>query len=89
MFLPDESHFFYFAQGDENAQGIFLGTLDSPESVRITSSDVAGAFLTPGWLVWVRAQALVEEGRILVLEIMGYMANFYRHYYQHQRGDAK
>jgi eukaryotic-like serine/threonine-protein kinase len=70
-FLPGGQQFLFFVPGTPENQGIYLGSLDSEVTTRLTGSDTAGAYLSPGWLVWVqggtlRARRLDVEGRKLV-----------------------
>jgi serine/threonine protein kinase len=70
-FLPGGRQFLFFAQGSPDTQGIYLGSLDSKETTRLTASDTGGAYLSPGWLVWIQAGTLRVgrldlEGRKLV-----------------------
>jgi Tol biopolymer transport system component len=57
-------------QGSPEIQGIYLGSLDSKETTRLTASDTGGAYLS-GYLVWMQAGILQArrfdvEGRKLV-----------------------
>jgi hypothetical protein len=65
-FLPDGRQFLFYARGTTETAGIFLGSLDSAETKRLTAADAGGAYLPSGWLLWVRAGTLV--GRRLDLE---------------------
>ena len=63
--------FLFFALGSPDTQGIYLGSLDSKETTRLTASDTGGAYLPPGWLVWMqagtlRARRMDLDGRKLV-----------------------
>jgi len=44
-FLPDGRHFLFYASGTSDAAGIYLGTLDAPDTHRLTTADAAGIFL--------------------------------------------
>ena len=61
QFLPDGRRFFFFVQGPPDTQGVYLGTLDSPQAQRLTPADVAGAYLPPGWLLYMRQGTLVAR----------------------------
>jgi len=62
QFLPHGRQFLFFVQAqDPELQGIYLGALDSTESHRLTAADTAGAFLAPGWLVFLRQATLVAR----------------------------
>lgn len=60
-FLPDGRRFLFYSQGTADIAGIYLGSLDSPEVQRLTEADAAGVYLSPGWLVFVRAGPLVGQ----------------------------
>jgi Tol biopolymer transport system component len=66
-FLPDGRHFLFYAQGAPDTVGIYLGTLDAPDTHRLTAADAAGvSWASPsvaadGWLLWVRAGTLVAQ----------------------------
>ncbi len=70
--LPDGRRFLFYAQGEENAGGIFVGALDGSAPTRLVAAESAGMFLPSslgpaeasregGWLLWVRAGALVAQ----------------------------
>jgi Tol biopolymer transport system component len=58
-FLPDGRHFLFFAQGTEG--GVYLGSLDAGEPIRLTASDANAAYLPPDWLVFVRQSTLMAQ----------------------------
>ncbi|NOT26566.1 MAG: serine/threonine-protein kinase [Acidobacteria bacterium] len=60
-FLPDGRHFLFTARGAPEAGGIFVGTLDGDAPTRLVASDGTGVYLGSGWLLWVRAGALVAQ----------------------------
>ena len=66
-FLPDGRHFLFYALGTPDTAGIYLGTLDAPDTHRLTAADAAGvSWASPsvpedGWLLWVRAGTLVAQ----------------------------
>jgi Tol biopolymer transport system component len=60
-FLPDGRQFPFYAQGGPETGGIYLGSLDSAETRRLTPADTAGVYLSSGWLLWVRAGTLVAQ----------------------------
>ena len=69
-FLPDGRQFLFYAQGTPETGGIYLGSLDSAETRRLTAADTAGVYLPfpdgrdggmAGWLLWVRAGTLVAQ----------------------------
>ena len=59
--LPDGKHFLYYALGDTDANGIYLGSLDGSEPKRLTAADTAGKYLAPDRVVFVRQGALVAR----------------------------
>ena len=61
VFLPDGRQFLYFALGTPDTQGIYLGSLDSPQVTRLTPAASAGSYLKGGWLLWVREGVLVAQ----------------------------
>ena len=61
MFLPDGRRFIYFALGTPETQGIYLGSLDSPQVTRLAAAANAGTYLDGGWLLWVRDGVLVAQ----------------------------
>jgi len=70
-FLPDRQRFLFSAQGREpDSTGIYLGTLDGSTPTRLTPDLSEGVFLPAGpaeasseggWLLWVRAGALMAQ----------------------------
>jgi len=60
-FLPDGRQFLFSTLETPATVGIYLGSLDSPNTQRLTSADSAGAYLSSGWLLWVRAGTLVAQ----------------------------
>ncbi len=70
FFLPDGRQFLFFAQGTPETAGIYLGSLESGDTKRLTLADTRGVYLQGlpgmmemmgGWLVWVRAGTLVAQ----------------------------
>ena len=61
-FLPDGKHFLYLAQSskDENS-GIYVGTLDSKSTKRLIDTNVAGAYASPGFLLFTRERTLMAQ----------------------------
>ncbi len=60
-FLPDGRRFLFYVQDAPDMAGIYLGALDGRASTRLTPADGSGAYLPAGWLLWVRAGALVAQ----------------------------
>jgi Tol biopolymer transport system component len=57
-FLPGGRQFLFFAGGSPETQGVYLGSLDAPDTRRLTAADSAGRYLAPGWLVWIQGRTL-------------------------------
>jgi Tol biopolymer transport system component len=47
-FLPGSRKFLFYAMGEDDASGIYVGSLDSPDIKRLTAADTAGAYMPPG-----------------------------------------
>jgi eukaryotic-like serine/threonine-protein kinase len=60
-FLPDGRQFLFHARGTPETAGVYAGSLDSGETKRLTRSDTTGRYLSSGWLLWIRADALVGQ----------------------------
>ncbi len=71
-FLPDGRRFLFYVTGAAAVSGIYLGSLEAGTPTRLTSADGAGVHLADrpgargprqgnGWLLWVRAGALVAQ----------------------------
>jgi eukaryotic-like serine/threonine-protein kinase len=86
QFLPDGRHFLFFAVGPPNMQGIYLGSLDSKETKRLTAADTAGRYVASEFLIWVQAGTLVAQridvqrgelvgSRITIADSVGFDAN--------------
>jgi Tol biopolymer transport system component len=61
QFLPGGRQFLFYAGGQADAQGIYLGSLDAPETKRLTAADTAGLYAPPGWLLYIRQGTLVAR----------------------------
>ena len=60
--LPDGRHFLYQLIGvNASHSGVYLGTIGSPESVRLVDAESAAVYSPPGFLVYRRADMLVAE----------------------------
>jgi len=69
--LPDGRRFLFYVRGAPDTTGIYLGTLDGSAPTRLTPADSGGVYLPEGpgpaaasrggWLLWVRAGALVAR----------------------------
>jgi serine/threonine protein kinase/Tol biopolymer transport system component len=59
-FLPDSRHFIFFgASADE--RGIYVGSLDSPETKLLLHSDFGAWYTPPGYLVFPRDETLMAQ----------------------------
>ncbi len=60
-FLPGGRQFLFYADGTADVRGVYLGSLDSPETTRLVASDSQGAYLAPDWLLFVRRGTLLAQ----------------------------
>jgi len=76
-FLPDGRRFLFYVVGAPDTAGVYLGALDGSAPTRVTPAESTGVYLpavpglggqtplagagTSGWLMWVRAGALVAQ----------------------------
>jgi len=60
-FLPDGQHFLYFAVGDPENRGVYVGSLDGKPSKRLFDADSAAAFLPPNQLLFTRQNTLFSR----------------------------
>jgi eukaryotic-like serine/threonine-protein kinase len=60
-FLPDGQHFLYWATGNAEGRGVYIGTLDSPEGRRLIDDDTAAVYAPPGFLLFARQGSLVAQ----------------------------
>ena len=72
QFLPGGRQFLFYATGTPDTQGIYLGSLDAPETTRLTAADgagvydpagpgLAGASREGGWVLFVRGGTLLAQ----------------------------
>ena len=62
QFLPDGRRFLYLAQAGQRARaGIYVGSLDSKETVLLLETDVSAQYAPPGYLLFVRSGALMAQ----------------------------
>jgi len=59
--IPGLPRFIFYAGGPPDTAGIYLGSLDGTPPIRLTPAENAGAYHPDGWLLWVRAGALVAQ----------------------------
>jgi eukaryotic-like serine/threonine-protein kinase len=57
-FLPDGRHFLLYAAGSPERRGVYLGSLDSLEIVRLFESDSPAVFVRPEYVLYIRQQTL-------------------------------
>ena len=58
-FLPGGRQFLFCAQG--TSPGLYLGSLDSPESKRLAAATSGALFVPPNWLLFVRQGTLLAQ----------------------------
>lgn len=56
--LPGGRQFLFFVGGPDAVRGVYLGSLGSSEVTRLVPSDTQGAYIAPGWLLFVRQGTL-------------------------------
>ena len=61
-FLPDGRHFLYFAFGaDPKSSGIYVASLDSKETTRLTPADGGGVYAAPGFVLYRSGDRLMGQ----------------------------
>src|SRR6185295_6159321 len=60
QFLPDGRHFIFFAR-TTTSHGLYLGSLDSPETKRLFDADGRAAIVPPDTVLLVRSGALLAQ----------------------------
>ena len=58
-FLPGGRQFLFYVMGA--SPGLYLGSLDSPDSNRIAAADTGAQFVAPDWLLFVRQSTLLAQ----------------------------
>ncbi len=61
QFLPGGRQFLFFVGGPDGVRGVYLGSLESSEVTRLVASDTQGAYVAPGWLLFVRQGTLLAQ----------------------------
>jgi len=61
VFLPDDTHFLYYAAGPPDIQGVYVGQLGSLDGRRIFDADAAAVFVAPAHIVFLRGQTLFVQ----------------------------
>ena len=59
--LPDGRRFLFYAAGERDASGIYLGSLDGDPPKRLTAADSSGAYLAPDRVAFLRQGDLVAR----------------------------
>ena len=59
QFLPDGRFLFFNTLGRADTQGVYLGSLDGGESIRVLAAETAGVFAPPDHLLLVRGDGLM------------------------------
>jgi Tol biopolymer transport system component len=60
-FLPDGRRFLFYAAGEAEKSGVFLGSLEGGDPIRLTAADSTGAFLAPDWVLYVQQGSLIAR----------------------------
>ncbi len=60
-FLPGGRQFLFYAEGEPDVSGIYLGSMDGSPAKRLTAADSLGALLPPDRLLFLRQGALVAR----------------------------
>ena len=60
-FLPDGRHFLFYAQGDAASRGVYLGSLDKPETQRLLDVNEAAVISAGGDVLFVRENSLFVQ----------------------------
>ena len=60
-FLPDGRHFLFYAQGDSASRGVYLGSLDKPETQRLLDVNEAAVISAGGQVLFVRENSLFVQ----------------------------
>ncbi len=61
QFLPGGRQFLYYAKGNAETTGIYLGSLDSSVTKRLAAADTAGVYSPDGWLLFIRSGTLLAQ----------------------------
>ena len=61
QFLPGGRQFLFYAQGSPQTTGVYIGSLDSPETKRLVVADTAGVYSPDGWLLFIRGGTLLAQ----------------------------
>jgi Tol biopolymer transport system component len=58
QFVPGARQFLFFVGGPDAVRGVYLGALGSSNVTRLVVSDSQGAYVAPGWLLFIRQGTL-------------------------------
>jgi Tol biopolymer transport system component len=58
VFLPDDTHFLYYAVGPPDIQGVYVGQIGSVDGRRLFDADAAAVFVPPAHIAFLRRQTL-------------------------------
>ncbi len=61
-FLPDGSHFFYYAAGSPDVRGVYIAQLNGPETRRLLDADTALIHQSSGQLLFISQGTLYAQG---------------------------
>ena len=61
VFLPGGRQFLFYVSGTGDTRGIYLGSLDSPQTTRLTDAETPGTYTPSGWVMFERQGALVAR----------------------------
>jgi serine/threonine protein kinase/Tol biopolymer transport system component len=62
QFLPDGHHFLFLARtAKKETTGIYLGSLDSPETRMLVQTDAGARFALPGYLLFLKERGLMAQ----------------------------
>jgi Tol biopolymer transport system component len=60
-FLPDGRRFLFYAEGERDASGIYLGSLDGEPAKRLSAADSSGVYLAPDRVAFLRQGVLIAR----------------------------
>nr|HEV7953893.1 protein kinase [Candidatus Acidoferrales bacterium] len=60
-FLPDANHFLFRVSMTTNPQGVWVGSLNSPEVKQLLTDNTSAVYASPGYLIFVRNSALMAQ----------------------------
>jgi eukaryotic-like serine/threonine-protein kinase len=61
QFLPGGRKFVFYSQGTPETAGIYLGSLDSSQTKRLSAADTTGVYSPDGWLLFIRGGTLLAQ----------------------------